>query len=347
MIKNNLFFKHYINALTSESLLSLKDKFGWKGYGRYWAFLELLYQHRDGEAQVVSIRSKEIFLTLGFRSFAEQSSFLGSMVGLRLINSCQPQDNWLTIDAPILLELQARNFKKAKSQREKVSLKKERSKEVKKERTKKETKVSKKVDLKFDKKSHFDEFYAVYPKKSGEKHAKTVFNRTVKCQNTYEVLLQSLENYCEYVCLQKQILKYTRGPTSFIENYKDYISVDWIEQALEPLRARNSDIYKDSFDFIDVSESPRLDYDNNEQSLMFSDIEKRPENSPSKTIELRIVKIKEYVSKIVDNWKKGYVPEDNTRGKTNNQYMTAAERRAANNKRSFNEVTEIMKRGRM
>ena len=47
-IKNSYYFSHDCNARTDEKILKLRAKFGWEGYGIFWAIIETLAETTDG-----------------------------------------------------------------------------------------------------------------------------------------------------------------------------------------------------------------------------------------------------------------------------------------------------------
>ena len=340
------YFKHYCTAEYSSSLSIIEEKYGFEGLGRYWRLLEFLSRNYDGESSVFHFHRAIIRQTLRLRSWNDLESFtdhLSTIPGIDIDRS----KNIYKIDASILVELQSKNFKDTRSRRAKKALK-IKDKDKDKDKDKKVTKVTKKVKFveksktDFDKKLKFDQFYAAYPKKSGQKTAKTVFNRLIKSPNSYEDLLCALKNYSEYVCLSKTPLTFTKAPTSFIENYKDFICPQWKEQALEPLRKENSHIYKDSFNFIDVS--PQVEFDLKEPA---DDKEnKNARSMDDKTTEQNLLlDIGKNVEKVVDNWKTG-VTKNNTSRKTSNRFMTKREVIMMKNKESYDRITELEKRSR-
>jgi hypothetical protein len=113
-------FKHYSDAEFSESLSKLEAKFGFEGLGRYWRFVEFLNRQFDGVDVCFTIESSKIRQLLRFRSLNDWRSFADQLAiirGLKLDHS----GNVCEIKAPILLELQGRDFKKARQGRAKTA----------------------------------------------------------------------------------------------------------------------------------------------------------------------------------------------------------------------------------
>lgn len=118
------YFKHYCNARRSESLTSLIKELGFAGYGRYWALLEYLGADFDGETTVFRIPCETIRELLRFRSVSDAGLFLERLAtypgkvpdlsrkGPGLI--ANRYENVFEINAPILLDLLDRDFKRAR-----------------------------------------------------------------------------------------------------------------------------------------------------------------------------------------------------------------------------------------
>lgn len=109
-------FKHYANASHSESLSKLKESTGHAGYGRYWDLMEFLCQQFDGESTNFRIPEKALRLLFQIHSKSKLSSFaiqLNSVEGLSIVQ----RESVFEVDAPILLELLSRDFKKARIDR--------------------------------------------------------------------------------------------------------------------------------------------------------------------------------------------------------------------------------------
>lgn len=105
--------KHYNNCLNSESLADLIRENGFEGYGRYWALLEYLAALFDGESVSFRVPIENVRALLRIRSWNELDSFaerLSTVSGLDVKRS----GNVYEIEAPILLNLQDRDFKKSR-----------------------------------------------------------------------------------------------------------------------------------------------------------------------------------------------------------------------------------------
>lgn len=131
-------FKHFSSAHNSESLDKLLNELGFDGYGRYWRLLEFLCELFDGDSVNFTIHKRTLRDTLRFRSTLKLDSYLVA-IGLQHGYNVIVNKDTYEIEAPILLELQSRDYKKARSKRAPTAPKnKIKSKEIDKE--KKETK---------------------------------------------------------------------------------------------------------------------------------------------------------------------------------------------------------------
>lgn len=131
--------KHYANDYTSESIMKMIDDGGFAAYGRYWFLLTFLARHFDGENTEFTFPMRTIRETFRFRSWNDCRSFAVRLSNVRGMTA-ECTENVFKIDAPILLELLHRDFKRARKQREDGAPKKkeERIKNKEKEKVKKE-----------------------------------------------------------------------------------------------------------------------------------------------------------------------------------------------------------------
>jgi hypothetical protein len=107
-------FKHYYNASYSVSLSELIDEVGVSGYGHYWLLLELLAEKYDGESTTFIMHFEEISRKVRIKFRKKLETFIQ-----KLPESCitfeEIRPKVYKIEAPIMLELQGRDFKKARS----------------------------------------------------------------------------------------------------------------------------------------------------------------------------------------------------------------------------------------
>ena len=110
-------FKHYHNASSSLKLQALISELGVEGYGQYWLLLELLCEKFDGETPVVCLFSSEISAKVGIKFSKKLQTFVQKLADFSLI-SYEISGKVYKIDAPILLDLQSKDFKFATRQRQ-------------------------------------------------------------------------------------------------------------------------------------------------------------------------------------------------------------------------------------
>ena len=115
------------------------DEGGFAAYGRYWFLLTFLARHFDGENTEFTFPMRTIRETFRFRSWNDCRTFAVRLSSVRGMTA-ECTENVFKIDAPILLELLHRDFKRARKQREDAAPKNKevRIKNKEKEKVKKE-----------------------------------------------------------------------------------------------------------------------------------------------------------------------------------------------------------------
>ncbi|MBC96383.1 MAG: hypothetical protein CME63_01430 [Halobacteriovoraceae bacterium] len=132
-------FKHYTNAQTSSSLDDIINEFGFEGYGRYWRLLEFLSLNFDGESTSFRFHNRTLRDCLRFKSKLKLRCYLvaiGLQTGFKVVET---KDHF-EIEAPILLSLKSRDFKKARPNRDQESPRIEADKDKDKEERREEKK---------------------------------------------------------------------------------------------------------------------------------------------------------------------------------------------------------------
>ena len=110
-------FKHFSDASTSSALEDLINEFGFEGYGRYWRLLELLSQKFDGESCYYRFHKRTLRGCMRFKSTVKLRCFMNA-IGLQPGYKVNESKDHFEIDAPILLDLKDRDFKKSRKDRE-------------------------------------------------------------------------------------------------------------------------------------------------------------------------------------------------------------------------------------
>lgn len=111
-----MWIKHYSNARQSEYMSKLFAEYGWEGYGKYWGLLEYLATNYTGGEPLFHVPRETIRGLFGVRSWSDLQSFVDHLTNERVLNFALC-GNVYRINAPILLELQSRDFKRARIER--------------------------------------------------------------------------------------------------------------------------------------------------------------------------------------------------------------------------------------
>jgi len=108
-------FKHYSNAMDSNKLTELLALTGVAGMGRYWLLMELMAKKYDGQKdQEFVFRTKDLQQELSTYHFNSLRKYLQCIHNVGVM-SIICDVNVTRISTPILLELQAKDFKKKRS----------------------------------------------------------------------------------------------------------------------------------------------------------------------------------------------------------------------------------------
>jgi hypothetical protein len=111
-----MWIKHYSSSRQSEYMSNLMAKYGWDGYGKYWGLLEYLAANYHGGEPVFHIQKDVIRSLFGVRSWNDLRSFVDQLTNERVLKFAL-SGNVYRIEAPILLDLLNRDFKRARSER--------------------------------------------------------------------------------------------------------------------------------------------------------------------------------------------------------------------------------------
>jgi len=108
-------FKHYSNAMGSNKLTELLALTGLAGMGRYWLLMELMAEKYDGqEDQEFVFRTKDLQQELSTYHLNSLRKYLQCIHNVGIM-SIKCDVDVTRISTPILLELQAKDFKKKRS----------------------------------------------------------------------------------------------------------------------------------------------------------------------------------------------------------------------------------------
>lgn len=110
------YFKHYTNARHSESLATLLNDHGFEMYGRYWRLLEFLGETFDGEATSFRYHRRDMRDLFRVHSWDKLRMIAERLSNVRGISVIEDRMIY-KVDAPILLDLMSRDFKRARNER--------------------------------------------------------------------------------------------------------------------------------------------------------------------------------------------------------------------------------------
>lgn len=108
--------KYYHNADTSLKLQALIDELGVEGYGRYWLFLGLLSSKFDGTNETIELHFNEIHPKVRLKFRKSVDTFIRKLADFSLIQF-ETDGKVYKVTAPILLNLQDRDFKFTRNKR--------------------------------------------------------------------------------------------------------------------------------------------------------------------------------------------------------------------------------------
>ena len=209
------YFKHYTNAEFSEHLSKIEAKFGFEGLGRYWRFVEFLGRNFDGENVDFRIERSKLRQLFRFRSWIDLESFadhLAIIPGMELKRS----GNVYEIKASILLELQSRDFKRAR---------KERAPSAPKIKIKNKIKNIKEKEFFLDD-SQIEKLYGQYPKKGAKKSGNEKLKRIIKTEDDLKKFQLALTNYLNLCKNENRELRFIKGWAVFVNQHEDFLDVE-------------------------------------------------------------------------------------------------------------------------
>ena len=220
-------FKHYCDAEFSESLSKLEAKYGFEGLGRYWRFVEFLGRNFDGENPEFKFERAKLRALFRFRSWNDLESFadhLAIIPGIDLNRS----GNVYEIKAPILLELQSRDFKKARKERGETAPKikiKNKIKSSSEPQKKSESRTT------FSHPKNFKEFSMIFPKE--------VYARWREVYPDEDWLGKTLEKIYFYFYVAKK-KKPSASVKGWVTRSNNWLERDWEKHASTPNNTKDS-----------------------------------------------------------------------------------------------------------
>ncbi len=219
--KEAYFFYHDSNSRNDEKILSMRVKYGYEGYGLFWAIIEAMRDQTDYKLSTKKI--KELNLSLNFDE-KKLTDF---------IEDCINEFNLFSSDGDKFYSNRLLSNMKKKEQisRKRSAIAKQMQSNKKKE---KESKVNKNIllirsypelcilkDDDVEVSKLFDLAWGIYPNKDGKKAAEKHFTASVKNGTDFDNLFKAIENYKNSENVKKGFIK---SGSTFFNNWQDWIT---------------------------------------------------------------------------------------------------------------------------
>ncbi len=213
-------FKHYSNALLSNSLSELFALRGFKGYGRYWRLLELMSEKFDGEKDTLFIFSLSVLRAeLGFHRTLDLLKYLSCLNHVGIMSHTSSAQV-VKIKSDILLKLQSKDYKYEKNKR-----------------LNNDPKIKTKIKnnsgnekIKFD----FEVVYKDYPNKIDKVKGMISCENQIRDINAYNDWEKAVKNYANKMLVENTAKQYIKTFKNFMEDetWREYIDYDENENPL-------------------------------------------------------------------------------------------------------------------
>lgn len=219
--KDAYYFSHDSNARSDENILRLRVKYGWEGYGLYWAIVEILRESSDGRYCIKNIPSLNI--ALNTEKYPENflHNFINDCIEFELftLKADKFYSNRLLRTIARFKEISSIRSANAKQKQSKGGAKSDRKgKKIKEKETK----------------QPFEDVWEKYPKKDGRKAAERYFNHSVKTEKDFKDFNTAMNNYLESDTVKRGFVK---NGSTFFNNWRDWIETPEsvkIKSDLEP-----------------------------------------------------------------------------------------------------------------
>lgn len=210
-------FKHYCNVEFSEALSVLESKYGFEGLGRYWRFVEFLGREFDGETINFKFERSKLRALFRFRSWNDLESFADHLTIIPGID-VKRMGNVYEIKAPILLELQSRDFKKTRSDRTPTAPKIKIKNKIKNN--------IKNIKKDFLSDEQIENYYQKYLRKGAKKSGNEKLSKVIKNQAQLDQFEKAFNNYLNLCLVEEREQKYIKGWLVFVNNFEDYVDIE-------------------------------------------------------------------------------------------------------------------------
>ena len=206
--------KHYVDATDSVKLNKLMDKYGVEGYGRYWLLLELLAQHWDENQERIEIHLRTIAKQLRYYKLTSAKEWVnnGQTMGLYEVDI---DSNVFSFKAPILSELQSKDYKYEKTKRNKNDPKNKIKNKIK-------NKNKSESENTFD----FEGLYKKYPRKRGKTKGLEICTSQIKTEKDFKLLEIAISNYTKEIEKAQTDINFVKQFGTFMRVWRDYLETD-------------------------------------------------------------------------------------------------------------------------
>lgn len=211
---NTFYFNHDYNARNNKKILELRSKYGWEGYGIFFAILESMAESSSGKLSRMAIGG----LSLGY---GVANDWL-----LGFLDFCF-ELNLFQFDSESFWNnriLDHKNKRALLSEKGKIGALKKWENVRKKSLPIKEK--NKKISCVFD----FELIWSKYPKPIGVKMARKHFNVSVKTEKDFEDIKIALLNYLGSWEVKQG---YIQNGSTWFNNWRDWINFSYIEPEKE------------------------------------------------------------------------------------------------------------------
>lgn len=219
--------KHYSDAHTSNDLSKLILDLGFEGYGRYWHLLEFLAYQFDGETTIFKLHPAIVRESLRIRSWNKLRTFVERIGNVRGMET-EYSENIIKIDARILLELQAKDFRRARHGRNQTASKnKNKNKDIDKEKNNKKSEIVSPISS-FENNLNFDlqGLFKLYPRQEKRTQSLQALARLIDSQEKFEAMKSAVENYSKHCAENKKQYRYQLAFPKFLEEWRDWLDQD-------------------------------------------------------------------------------------------------------------------------
>ncbi len=225
MKKDAFYFSHDSNARNDEKILQMRAKYGYEGYGIYWALIEIMRDSSDTKLSIKNVNAIAIGINISEKKL------------LKFIESCIKEFSLFVLkDGKFYsnrLLKQVRLVKQISCKRSAIALQRHLNESKVKESKSNKIKLNNTGDIplvnlknniqnntEYTTEELFEYIWQEYPKRDGKKSSLRNFNATIKNENDFLDLCKSVNNYLQTDTVRKG---YIKNGSTFFNNWKDFI----------------------------------------------------------------------------------------------------------------------------